>query len=79
VTGANLDRAVYSRRNATAQLFQCWNSDRELSDDVPDDVFAEESMSPAGVEHVNCSVEQPSVVGIAKPFSGDAVPLTGVA
>jgi hypothetical protein len=57
VTGADFGRAEYSRRNTAAQSFQCWYSDRELADDVPDDVLAEESMSPAGVEHVDCSVE----------------------
>jgi hypothetical protein len=71
-------RAENSDRNATAQSLQCWNGDGKLPVRVPRHVFSEESISPAGVEYVDCAVEQPSIVKFAKPLSGDTVSLARV-
>lgn len=79
VLGADLGRAEYSDRNAAAQPLQCWDGDRKLSDEVPDDVLAEEGMSPAAIVDVDGAVEQPAVVSLAEPLSGDAVSLAGIA
>ncbi|KAK0330183.1 hypothetical protein LTR94_033836, partial [Friedmanniomyces endolithicus] len=79
MAGACLGRAENSARNAAAQPLQCRDGGGDLSCEVPDDVLAEEHSSPALVEHIDCPVEQPSVVGSAEPLSGDAVALAGIA
>lgn len=72
-------RAEYSARNATAHCLQCRDDGRKLSVGVPRDVLAEETNSPAVIENSQYGVEQPSVVVVAEPFSGDAVRLARVA
>jgi hypothetical protein len=72
-------RAEYSDRNAAAQSLQCRDGDGELPVGVPRHVLAEESISPALIEDVDGAVEQPAVVELAPPLSGDAVALARVA
>lgn len=76
---AGFSRAEYSDRNAAAQSLQCRDGNGELSVDIPVDVLAEEGRSPALIEDVDGSVEQPAVVEFALPLSGDAVALARVA
>ena len=75
---AGFGRAEYSDRNAAAQSLQCWNGDGELSVRVPRHVLAEETRSPALIEDVDGAVEQPSIVKLSEPLSGDAVSLARV-
>lgn len=75
---SGLGRTEYSDRNAAAQSLQCWNGDGELSVRVPRDVLAEETRRPALIEDVDGAVEQPAIVELAKPLSGDAVALARV-
>jgi len=79
VAGADFLRAEYSDRNAATQSLQCRDGNGKLSVRIPSDVFAEEGVSPALVENLDCPVEQPSLVEFTAPFSGNAVPLARVA
>jgi hypothetical protein len=76
---ASFGRAEYSDRNAAAQSLQCRNGNGELSVRVPRHVLAEESISPRLVEDVDGAVEQPSVIELPEPLSGDAVSLARIA
>jgi hypothetical protein len=75
---ASSGRAAYSDRNATAQFFQCWDRNGKLPVDVPRDVLAEESISPAIIEDLDGSVEQPAIVFFAEAESCDAISLARV-
>lgn len=79
VARPGLARAENSDRNAAAQSFQCRDGNGELSVGVPRDVLAEETSSPALIEHVDRAVEKPAVIVGAQPLSGDAVTLARVA
>lgn len=79
VACAGLRRAENSARKAAAQSLQCRYGGGELSCQIPCDVFAEEGVRPALIEHVDRAIEEPSVVVGSEPLSGDAVPLAGIA
>lgn len=76
---AGFGRAEYSARNAAAQSFQCRAGNGELSGRVPRHVFAEEITSPAGRKDFDGAIEQPAIVKLAKPLSGNAVALARIA
>lgn len=75
---ASFGRAEYSDRNAAAQSLQCRDGNGKLSVRVPRHVLAEETRSPRLVEDVDGTVEQPSIVELAEPLSGNAVSLARI-
>jgi len=76
---SDLRRRKYSRRNATPHPLQSWDEGVELSADVPDDVLAEQTSSPAfGKDAQDMLREEPLVVGSGAQ-SDDAVRLAWVA
>jgi len=79
VTGADVRCSEDACRNAATQSFQKRDGNRELAVRIPRDVFAAETSSPAVVINFDGAVEQESRVGRAKPSTGDAVGLAGVA
>ena len=79
MTGTNLGRAEYSRRNPIPHRLQCWNESAQLSARVPWDVLAEETMRPNGLDDADDLLGEPAVIALALTSPGDAVGLAGIA
>lgn len=79
VARADLGRAEDSARNAIAHCLQWSDQGVQLSVDVPRDVLAEKTRTPAVIKHPEESVDEPAVVGRTALFAGNAVGLAWVA
>jgi len=79
MAGADFRRAEYSCRNAVAQPFQTRDECGELPVDIPRDVLAEDTIRPHFLDDPQQLVDEPPIVVLAPPPSGDAVRLARVA
>jgi hypothetical protein len=77
--GSDAARCEDSSRNAVAHPFQSRDEGVELSVDVPRDVFAEETRSPAFIKDAEELVDEPTVVAAPLALPGDGIGLAGVA
>jgi hypothetical protein len=78
VAGAGFGRSEDSSRNAATQSLQCRDDGCKLSVRVPRDVFAEETISPAFVEHPDDLIDEEPVIICSKAAPGHAIGLARV-
>ena len=78
MAGSGFGRSEDSSRNAATQSLQCRDDGCKLSVRVPRDVFAEETISPAFVEHPDDLIDEEPVVVGSKSASGHTIGLAWV-